>query len=37
MNKPDAPFRHWDTYVKIRIGIIAAAILMILYTAYRLF
>jgi hypothetical protein len=37
MTKPDAPFRHWDIYVKIRIAIIAAAILMILYTAYRLF
>jgi hypothetical protein len=37
MTEPNHPFRHWDIYARIRIGVIAVAALFVLYTIYRLF
>ena len=35
--KPDTPFpRHWLYYIILKYGVLVAAILIALYTAYRL-
>ena len=37
MTKPDTPFpRHWLYYIILKYGVIAAAVLITLYTIYRL-
>jgi hypothetical protein len=37
MTKPDTPFpRHWLYYIVLKYGVIAAAVLITLYTVYRL-
>jgi hypothetical protein len=37
MKRPDTPFpRHWLYYVIIKYAVIAAAVAVTLYTAYRL-
>ena len=36
MTKPDTPFpRHWLYYIVLKYGVIATAILIALYVAYR--
>jgi len=38
MTKPDTPFpKHWLYYIVLKWTVIGAAVLMTLYTAYRLF
>ena len=38
MTKPDTPFpRHWLYYIVLKYGVIGAAILITLYTVYRLY
>jgi hypothetical protein len=37
MTKPDTPFpKHWLYYIILKYGVIAAAVLITLYTVYRL-
>jgi hypothetical protein len=37
MKRPDTPFpRHWLYYMVLKYAVIAAAVLVTLYTAYRL-
>jgi hypothetical protein len=37
MKRPDTPFpRHWIYYVILKYAVIAAAVVVTLYTAYRL-
>jgi hypothetical protein len=37
MDKPDTPFpRHWLYYIVLKYGVIAVAVLIALYVAYRL-
>ena len=37
MKKPDTPFpRHWLYYIVVKYVVIAAAVLITLYTVYRL-
>jgi len=37
MSKPDTPFpRHWLYYIALKWVVIAAAVLLALYVAYRL-
>jgi hypothetical protein len=37
MSKPDTPFpRHWLYYIIVKYAVIAAAVLITLYTAFRL-
>jgi hypothetical protein len=37
MSKPDTPFpKHWLYYIILKYGVIAAAVLVTLYTFYRL-
>jgi hypothetical protein len=36
MTKPDTPFpRHWAYYIALKYAVIAAAVLLALYLAYR--
>jgi hypothetical protein len=36
MTKPDTPFpRHWLYYIALKYAVIAAAVLLALYVAYR--
>jgi hypothetical protein len=36
MNRPDTPFpRHWLYYIALKYTVIAAAVLLALYVAYR--
>jgi hypothetical protein len=38
MKRPDTPFpRHWFYYLVLKYAVIAAAILVSLYTIYRLY
>ena len=38
MKKPDTPFpRHWLYYVVLKYAVIAAAVVVALYTVYRLY
>lgn len=38
MTKPDTPFpRHWLYYIVLKWAVIAAAILLTIYIAYRVF
>jgi hypothetical protein len=38
MKREDVPFqRHWLYYLVLKYGVIAAAVLVALYTAYRLY
>jgi hypothetical protein len=35
--KPDTPFpRHWGYYILLKYGVLIAALLITLYTVYRL-
>jgi hypothetical protein len=37
MTKPDTPFpRHWLYYIIVKYAVLVAAVLITLYTAYRL-
>jgi hypothetical protein len=37
MTKPDTPFpRHWFYYIVLKYGVLAAAVVVALYAAYRL-
>ena len=37
MSKPDTPFaKHWLYYIVLKYAVLAAAVLMALYVAYRL-
>ena len=37
MSKPDTPFpRHWLYYIVLKYGVLVAAVLIALYTIYRL-
>ena len=37
MRKPDTPFpRHWLYYIALKYAVLAAAIILALYAAYRL-
>ena len=37
MTRPDTPFpKHWLYYLVLKYGVIAAAVLVTLYTVYRL-
>jgi hypothetical protein len=38
MNRDDLPFqRHWLYYVVVKYAVIAAAVIVVLYTVYRLY
>jgi hypothetical protein len=38
MTRPETPFpRHWLYYLTLKYGVIAAAVAVSLYTAYRLY
>jgi hypothetical protein len=37
MTKPDTPFpRHWLYYIALKYAVLAAAVLLALYVAYRI-